>query len=1153
MRAVEGAPEAVRLRQRGARAAGVTHGRVGAGQAPQRVGPRRGGQGFQAFKVLQRAGEGLQRGLGLAQCQPGPTHLRPGAHAFALPLRRRLGGVQQRLQDLQGPGRLTAQARDGAVGAQHTRPLRVGWRQSGAVRQQQIDGLGGGVEPAFEHAGQRERGAHGHRRFVASVHQRVQQCGGPCRIGQRGGATQSRQVRGGTAVQRECKGDGVRGQVFAGDSQRFGRVALGQLDLAQLEPVLHQVLDQRAGARVARAHQRAHVRRCRLQQLDATRQLAGVGQRPGVHRTGFDDPRMRRAGTVRGQRRLQRQAGAVACQVKLSCVAVGEGQQHGAGDAQRVAFGQARIAEPLALQCKLFGFGVGAQVQRRQRAVGQCGGQFGDAGCTRCTRRIASRRADLLAQRRQHTVEVGGRLLRPAAQPVHLRLQQQRAQRLQVLGPERRCCLGHGARNHRFCGRHITQREQAFADHVVQFDARAAVPGQCGGEPLVGLLEQVDGTQLLLAAAVIGVGFAEDRGDEVLHVFGPFALGDGNARLPQRSARTAQHAEQQRGRGGHPGAVAQHKFARAVHHAVGPRQHRTVAEVAFDVRSHCIDRGIAVVDAFFQRLQHDGVEVAAQRMAQPIVGHHAAGARHFGRQDGLFQRGARIALQPVGALARQQFEQQHTERIDIAARAHRLAGNLLGRGVVGGQRAGALLRQVGRRQQAFIQQPGNAEVEQLDLPCGIDQQVGRFDVPVHHHLCVGVRHRARQLQEKAESRVHAQALLFAVVVDAQAIDMFKRQVGLAIGGHASVVQARDVRVVQRGQDFALARDARRQVAAEGPVWQLQRHLSLRHQPVGTLRQPDHAHAAGAQFAQQPVRPDQVACSVAAGLRSAAVMAAVRGVQRGQRIEKLATRHTPGAGQQLAQWALEFIVLWRQCRHPGLALRRRQVQRGVQQRVQAQPGGGVDAEPGFHRGVFRSASVEQRACQQQARLFPVAPHRAWRGAQGLCDLGFRQAAEVAHLDHLRQPLVDLRQFLQRFVYAHDLVSAGRALVSERVGQRDDEHIAAMTFGLPLAREVHDHRAHGAAGVGQVARVLHRAGLAVGRAADDAQVGLVHERGGVEQGLAPAAAQARPCDHAQLAVSLCRQRGRGRAQACGQFGGGAALHVRCIAAGFGADHP
>ena len=107
-----------------------------------------------------------------------------------------------------------------------------------------------------------------------------------------------------------------------------------------------------------------------------------------------------------------------------------------------------------------------------------------------------------------------------------------------------------------------------------------------------------------------------------------------------------------------------------------------------------------------------------------------------------------------------------------------------------------------------------------------------------------------------------------------------------------------------------------------------------------------------------------------------------------------------------------------------------------------------------------------------------------------------------------------ELFERFMHAHDVVGRRRVALGERAGERDDEDVAAAALGLPLAREVDDHRSHRAARVGEKAALLGRTHLDAG----DAQVGLVHERRGVEQGLAAAAAQAGAGQHAQLPVRL-----------------------------------
>ena len=145
--------------------------------------------------------------------------------------------------------------------------------------------------------------------------------------------------------------------------------------------------------------------------------------------------------------------------------------------------------------------------------------------------------------------------------------------------------------------------------------------------------------------------------------------------------------------------------------------------MALDVVDHRFDRGVTLGDRLLQRLQHDGVEIAAQRAPQFRVSHGVARPGRLGGEDRLFERSPGVALEPVRARAGEQLEQQHAEAVDVGPRADRLAGDLLRRGVVGCQHTRAVLREFGHVAQAIGQQLGDAEVEQLDLTLRIDEQV----------------------------------------------------------------------------------------------------------------------------------------------------------------------------------------------------------------------------------------------------------------------------------------------------------------------------------------------------------------------------------------------------------------------------------------------
>ncbi len=316
-------------------------------------------------------------------------------------------------------------------------------------------------------------------------------------------------------------------EVFGQDGQRFGGVGVGEFQFADVEPVADEVLREHAGVLVLRPEQRAAVGQRGLEHLDAARQVAGHGQRAGIHGARLDHAGVRWRFAVHGDGQAIGAFAAVAREVELVGVQVREHERHRVRDPLRVALAEPSRREFGTLAGKLFGLGVLAQVDRGERPVHQRGGELDGAA------------ADPRAQCRQHTVEIGTGLLRPPTKAMHLRLQHQRAQSLCMGGAERPGRFGHRARDHRLGRSHVTQREQAFADHVRQLDARAGLARERRVEPFVGLLQQIDRAELLRAAARVRAGLAKDRGDEILDVLGTLALRHRNAGLPERRAGAA--------------------------------------------------------------------------------------------------------------------------------------------------------------------------------------------------------------------------------------------------------------------------------------------------------------------------------------------------------------------------------------------------------------------------------------------------------------------------------------------------------------------------------------------------------------------------------------------------------------------------------------
>ena len=91
--------------------------------------------------------------------------------------------------------------------------------------------------------------------------------------------------------------------------------------------------------------------------------------------------------------------------------------------------------------------------------------------------------------------------------------------------------------------------------------------------------------------------------------------------------------------------------------------------------------------------------------------------------------------------------------------------------------------------------------------------------------------------------------------------MLEHDEGLPRRQHAGVVQSRDVRMTERRQRVALARESLHVPALQHEHGHLERDRALHH-AVGTFRQPHHRHAAAAQLADQPISGEHSpGCSV----------------------------------------------------------------------------------------------------------------------------------------------------------------------------------------------------------------------------------------------------------------------------------------------------
>ena len=160
---------------------------------------------------------------------------------------------------------------------------------------------------------------------------------------------------------------------------------------------------------------------------------------------------------------------------------------------------------------------------------------------------------------------------------------------------------------------------------------------------------------------------------------------------------------------------------------------------------------------FLQRLEHDGVEIAAQFPAARALGATPLGARRVGLQDGVFQRAAGIALQACTAAGRTAVRTASTpSEYTSEAMVSGSPRNLLRRSVVGRQRASRQLGEPRLARFTVLEQLGDAEVQQPHLAVGADEDVCRLEVAVHDELAMCVRHGVGDLREQPQARPHVE-------------------------------------------------------------------------------------------------------------------------------------------------------------------------------------------------------------------------------------------------------------------------------------------------------------------------------------------------------------------------------------------------------------
>lgn len=191
-----------------------------------------------------------------------------------------------------------------------------------------------------------------------------------------------------------------------------------------------------------------------------------------------------------------------------------------------------------------------------------------------------------------------------------------------------------------------------------------------------------------------------------------------------------------------------------------------------------------------------------------------------------------------------------------------------------------------------------------------------------------VRHRLRHLQQQPQPAGDRHRTGRAPGVDRLAPHKLQRQVRPPLVVGAGLVQAGDVRVLQRGQDVALACHALGQRVVPVHAGQLEGDLAL-VRAVSAFGQPDRTHAAAPQRRQQLPGP----CSLA----GSGVVRWRRGsVQRRQGVQEVVGLGLCVAAQQARQRGLKFGPALTQAIQPACAVARRQRQRFVEQSLDFRP-------------------------------------------------------------------------------------------------------------------------------------------------------------------------------------------------------------------------
>ena len=372
--------------------------------------------------------------------------------------------------------------------------------------------------------------------------------------------------------------------------------------------------------------------------------------------------------------------------------------------------------------------------------------------------------------------------------------------------------------------------------------------------------------QVCLQELVDGPGHGGLRIRTVTLLRRPYTLPDADA--------GCQDEHQKEGAGGHQSAaIAARELAGAVSNGRRDRGNRLVLQVPPNIRGEFRRRTIATRPIFFQSLQSDRVQVAANlpgeclRLGPALLSQSRRRGRILRADLGAWLRRVVLAQPPQefvqsdssqieGWHTHQQLVKQDAERVDVGARINILTRRqgLFRAHILRSSDERSHAREHSVRGQLVGERLGYAEIDNLRCRPAIhlgDQNVRRFQVAVDDGFLMRVLDAFTNMLEEFQSFTNTEFVIIAVCRDRNTRDVLHHEVRRSLGSGAGVEHFSDGGVVHQGQSLAFGLEAGDHFAAVQTGFDQFERDAPAHGLL-LLGQPDLAHAALADFLQQVI-------------------------------------------------------------------------------------------------------------------------------------------------------------------------------------------------------------------------------------------------------------------------------------------------------------